>query len=237
MSGPVPAAEVIGTITKLSDGYVVTIRGATKACKDARDLGKSVEKMARKLKPLPGPQDESPNTKMLKELESAWNAGFASGREQATPLERQDREEESPGRQMASVQAQVGNLRAMAAARAQGLLSSETFYEKVARFCPDLSDAMVQQALDEADKLRMPGQAPVCECAQGPCPQNVSVPNARGLCMGCMNGEHLHPVNGQVDPDDMPVRVVPQGMMMQEIDGFVPVQAEDGDEVEMGPVS
>lgn len=185
-----PAHEVIGTITKLSEGFVLTIRGKTVACRNAKELGQQVEKATKKLKKLPEPEAPS------------WSAQQAP---QFTPEQvaamqhdvlRQEQQIATVQDAATEIQTQLTRVLAMARARAQGLIDGDAFMEGVERYCPDLSGEAISQALDQAEREReqiMAGQAPPCACAEGPCVQNVSIPNAQGLCQACHKGEHLHP--------------------------------------------
>ena len=238
-----PAYEPIGTITALSSGFVVSIRGKTVACRNAKELGQAVEKACRKIKlPERNPMGNAP-------MSPSWssNPEFSIPTPltpSSAPSAAPQSVDNSPMREGARLQTELVNLTALCKARAQGLLSQQAFYTRIAEFCPDVADEAVQQMLAQYENEEMSRQEsgrPVpCMCLGGEiCHQVVSIPNTGNLCRACQSGDHLHPMPGR-DPMEVPmssVRIIAPDGLDSEMTGYQTVEQaeiEDGAEQESG---
>lgn len=228
-----PAYEAIGTITLLSEGFVVSIRGKTVACKNAAELGKQVARLCRTMKmpkrpnsPLPMPT-WTPTLPDITHMQTTSAAAPSATPTPASPPEK-DR-----------VAIQISNLRALCEARASGLLTPTGFYNGVNLNCPDISQDAVQMTLAQCEndfmRRQETGQQPMCQCLGGGlCQQVISIPNVHNLCRACLAGEHYHPTPGHdIMQEPTPsVRVISADEVTQELAGYQTVEQgelEDGD--------
>ena len=206
--------QQIGNIIKLNDGYVLNLYGQTIACRDEKELGVRVARLAKR------------GRKAGLEPKSAPAAAAVPAAEVLPRMAEDQREG-----------IQLGNLYKMIQARLAGEMTEEELMDATILACPDLDRervvATIQQYTERFFGMAPPdpGQesplGPKCACEQ--CQMNQSVPNHLGMCVACFKGEHPHPPAGYVEPAPGPKVVnMPQSWWSGEED--------DEDESDASPV-
>ncbi len=167
----------IGVITKLDDGYVLTIHGKNHVARDTKELGKKVASLAgRKIKPTVA---ESP----IQEQNPLENV---------VPIRREPNWDEQR-------KLDDRNLSRLIGARLSNQISEEDLMRGAGELVKTYSMEEVAKIVFMAEEQFFQAQQTVKEnglgskCSCPDCPQNQSYPNERGQCVGCYKGEHLHP--------------------------------------------
>lgn len=183
--------EQIADIIRLNDGYVLRMYGQTVACRDEKELGVRVARLAKRgRKQDLGSKSAEPTP--IRPNVDVVQVGRAS----------------DPQRE----NIQLGNLYKLIAARLTGEMTEEELLDASYLACPDLDRERVVSTIQEYTerffgmKPPDPNQesplGPKCACPE--CKMNQSVPNHLSMCVSCFAGEHLHPTPGREAPPEGP---------------------------------
>lgn len=169
----------IGLITRLDDGYVLSIHGKNHVARNAKELGALVARLAGKRmvgptvaqNPIPG-QNPPENVVPIRPPEPTWAEQRALDDKNLTRL----------------ITARLGNrITGEDVMRGASELIKTYTMEEVAGLVLEAE----KQFFQTAEQVKDRGLGTLCGCPG--CPQNQSYPNERGWCVGCYQGEHLHP--------------------------------------------
>jgi hypothetical protein len=172
----------IGLITRLDDGYVLSIHGKNHVARNAKELGALVARLAGKRivgptvaqNPIPG---QNPPENVVSMQPGApppvsWGEQRALDDKNLTRL----------------ITARLGNrITGEDVMRGASELIKTYTMEEVAALVLEAETQFFQAA----EQVKDQGLGTPCGCPG--CPQNQSYPNERGWCVGCYQGEHLHP--------------------------------------------
>lgn len=160
MSMDQPVYVTVMQVTRLADGYVINAMGHTVACRDARDLGRKITKLAQDLEHVfihTAPGDPAVTEPPIPTTSSPPSTGVTEGRDPAFGAVTDALMSTTPSARL-SLDDQRSQMDVVIDTYTGGLITEERFQEAREKYFPDVPADDLNAALNAAEQELIGGQ-------------------------------------------------------------------------------